>query len=197
MRAKSHNGVRAVSAKVDLRERVLDAIGAKKSHVLDCYCGPVGEMFAAVWNRAAGYAGIDKEWQREDTRRRFIGDTPTIVRSIELEGFNVFDVDAFGSPFHVMAILAARRKWSKGERGAILITDGTDLKIAFGGRFRGLKHNLPSGSAFRGRAADDATREWLRDSNVKPISFWKAEGVSSDKGSMRMRYTAIVFEGQG
>lgn len=195
MSVKTHNGVRGVSAKVDLRERVLAAVTPAK--VLDCYCGPVGEMHRAVWHRAQAYAGIDKEWLRDDERRRFIGDTPTVLRSIELNDFNVFDVDAFGSPFNAMAILAARRKWSQHERGAIIITDGTDLKVAFGGKFRGMKANLPSGSSFRGRAADDAIREWLRDSNVTPVSFWKAEGVSSERGSMRMRYSAIVFVGNG
>lgn len=128
---KVHNAPDAHDAKVELRRRVLSIV--KPAHVLDAFCGPDGAMWSGAWREAASYAGCDAEYKWGDPRRRFIGDTYTVLRSIDLQAFNVFDVDTFGCPWTAMLIISARRRWSPGEFGAAVITDGASMDTRFNG----------------------------------------------------------------
>lgn len=110
---KKHTSDRARSAKILLRERVLEEIGVDKAKVFDAFAGP-GAMHAAVWSRARSYTGCDLRWY-QDKRRVFVGDNLAVMRSIDLCAFNVFDFDAFGSPWKHMSLLAKRRELKTGE----------------------------------------------------------------------------------
>ena len=81
VRIKNHRGGK--SAKVEIRQNVLDAIG-RTAHVFDAYAGS-GEMFREVWKHAAGYVGCDTEWCR-DGRTLFVCDNRRVMRSIERIG---------------------------------------------------------------------------------------------------------------
>jgi len=104
---KVDNSPSAHAAKVDIRKRVLETIGPGKARVFDGFAGS-GKMFEAVWSSAAAYTGCDLKWQNDD-RRMYAADSRRVLRSIDLAQFNVFDLDAYGSPYEQCLIIAARR----------------------------------------------------------------------------------------
>ncbi len=121
------------------------------------------------------------------------------MRAIDLQAFNVFDLDAYGSPWEHMIVLAARRKWTKGERGAVILTDGTALKMRFGqlpgaiAQLCGVAKDRMPPSGETGTAAQEmALRAWAERSGVAIVRQWRAEGNTRN----HMVYTAIVFEGK-
>jgi len=194
MSVKTHNGALALSAKVDLRRKVLAAVDGAR--VFDAYCGPEGEMWRAVWKDAQSYVGCDQAWKQDDPRRRFVGDTTTIMRAIDLSQFNVFDVDAFGSPWAVLRILAARRTWAPGELGAIVTTDGATMMTKFGRMPNDVAAILESkprtghrGQDSADRVHDQAMRAWLAQNKLVPAHVWRAQGYSGETGGIKMIYT--------
>lgn len=195
---KQHNRASAIAAKVTLREHVLAQV--TPARVLDCYCGPVGEMHRAVWHRAHSYAGIDLEWRLNDQRRRFVGDVLRILRAIDLAPFNVFDLDAFGSPWETALVIAARRKWVAGESGAFVFTDGSGAQTRLGAAipravalltgFSNLPAGSTDGSFDLGRLAVDGL---LKRAGVTQKRRWEATSRGGGVGSFPMLYTAVTF----
>lgn len=119
-----HNSSGGLAAKIALREAALAHVGA--AHVLDVFCGPVGAMHRHVWTRAASYLGVDLVYRWPDRRRRIIAPWSVALDHLELGRFNVFDLDAFGSPWPALAqLVRARGRATSGERLAILATDGS------------------------------------------------------------------------
>jgi hypothetical protein len=194
-RKQTHNGALALPAKVIIRDNVLAAVPTVR--VFDAYCGPVGEMHARVWRKAADYVGVDTAWRREDVRRRYVADAALVMRAVDLSHWNVFDIDAFGSPWDLAIILAARRRWAPGELGALVLTDGSDGKMRFGG-FNAMAELV--GPAYskhvRGDLQKSALRAWLERAGVVPEHMWNAQGYSGQVGSILMNYTAVVFRGR-
>ena len=191
---KKFNNHRSTSSKVDLRKRVLAEL--PEARVLDCYAGPEGEMWRAVWSESASYHGIDRLWQKSDPRQRFVGDTTRILRTLDLAPWNVFDVDAFGDPWATALILVERRRWAKGERGALCITDGTSIKLRTGSMPLSMQTLI--GCATSATSATSATihqaclTALLKRWNAKPLRLWQVE----PKGQASMAYSACVLEGR-
>lgn len=194
---KKHNT--ATGPKTEIREHILEHIGVDLARVLDCYCGPVGEMFDRVWHRASSYTGIDKEWRglELDRRRRFVGDTLTLLRAIDLSKYNIFDVDCFGCPWSTMLMIQRHRTWAPGELGAVVITDGAFVKAALGGITHA--HAQALGKSTRPSVATRATYDdarsmalerWLERSNLVARAGWQA----SVNRQAHMYYGGIVFE---
>src|SRR5690554_6431354 len=105
--AKVQNHAASVGAKVILRRRVLDAVG-RDARVFDAFAG-AGEMYQAIWCEAAGYAGCDQRWYR-DERLCWVADNRRVLRTVDLSAYSIFDLDACGSPWEQAVIVAARRK---------------------------------------------------------------------------------------
>jgi len=197
---KCDNAKGARAAKIELRRNVLELV--RPSRVFDAFCG-LGEMWRGVWRDAEEYLGCDeRQWTQSEQHRRLVCDNKLALRALDLSRFNVFDFDAYGSPWEQMTILAARRRWECGERGAVVFTDGTSMKLRFGG----LPHSMASlvGVPTHKGATDADTdvivrmalSAWLRRCNVRPLRQWLAQGHGSEKGGTRMLYTAVVFEGK-
>ena len=194
---KVYNHPEAMAEKVDLRLRVLSEV--RPARVLDAYCGPEGEMHRRAWHRADGYAGIDTAWRPEDERRRYVGDNRVVLRAIDLGAFNVFDLDSFSSPWALSVIIAARRPWAPGERGALVLTDYTGAFAQCGAKpcaglreLSGLVGILPRKQTGHDlRAA--ALRGWVERARVRVLHSW--EFVRA--GGADIVYSAIVFEGIG
>jgi hypothetical protein len=203
MTEKVHNSPAALGAKLKMREKVLELV--TPAHVFDAFCGPVGEMHGHVWHRAASYVGVDKEWRHEtDARRRFVADNMRVLRAIDLQPFNVFDLDAFGSPWPQMTVLLAKREWAKDEIGAVVLTDGSGMKSRFGGAesacalMAGLESaQVPSSAKSQDHLFDLALGNWLARARVKAQKMWRSDSRGSGKGGMRMLYAAVVFKGLG
>lgn len=117
----------ADAAKIEIRKHVLEAVtaGATHAHVLDTFAGE-GHLHQAVWANADSYVGIDLVWYRDD-RLMFAGDNRRVLRCIDLSGFTIFDVDAYGEPWTVVTIIAGRRKMAPGETLGLCITDGSGM----------------------------------------------------------------------
>jgi hypothetical protein len=201
VRTLQHNRPNALSAKQEIREHVLRCI--KPAHVFDVFCGPDGEAWRHVWSRAESYIGVDTDWLTHDPRRRYVGDNRIVMRAIDLKAFNVFDFDAFGSPWEQLVILAARRPWAPGERGAVVITDGTSMNTTFGNlphamaallNLKGDGRLAPGANTSEGLKAL-ALERWFARAQVRPLKRWTSFSKSSGVGSAAMTYSAFVFEG--
>ncbi len=189
---KVWNHPKSKAAKVDIRERVLEAVG-REAQVFDAFAGP-GEMFRAVWNRCAGYVACDQEWFR-DGRPAYVADNARVMRSIDLSRFSIFDFDAFGSPWQQVLILAARREVEPGERIGVVLTDGSGLKLKQGD----LPTALAQIAGFHGRPAglirgqDEiitrAIHGMCRRMNCTLEYRWEAHG----KTGAGVRYIGLVL----
>jgi hypothetical protein len=120
---KVDNHPGATRAKIEIRRRVLEAIA--DASVFDAFAG-TGQMHAAVWKDARAYVGCDTRWI-DDGRPAYVADNRRVLRAIDLGAFNVFDLDAYGSPWEAALIIAARRPVPEGERVGIIVTDGAGL----------------------------------------------------------------------
>ena len=116
--------------KVAIRNRVIELIGPDKAFVLDAYAG-AGVMYRAVWNRAARYTACDRKFFF-DKRTAYVCNNELLFKVIDLSRFNLFDLDAYGSPWENCLTIAKRRVVSPGERIGIVLTDGSSLKLRFG-----------------------------------------------------------------
>jgi len=192
VRIRNHRGGK--SAKVTIRHNVLDAIG-RTAHVFDAYAGG-GEMYREVWRHAAGYVGCDTEWYR-DGRTLFVCDNRRVMRSIDLSRFSIFDFDAFGSPWHQMLLMAARRPVQAGERIGVTFTDGTLVKLKQGG----LPNAMAVAAGMIGKIS--GLQRWRDDIIQRAIHGvarrigcdverqWQAEGKSRAK----VLYIGLVLRG--
>lgn len=119
--AKTDNNPQAFAAKVQIRTNVLAAV-ARPAAVFDAFAG-AGEMYSAVWKHAERYVGCDLKWVR-DSRVMFAADNRRVMRAIDLAPFNVFDLDAWGSPWEQAIIVADRRRVHAGELLGLVLTNG-------------------------------------------------------------------------
>lgn len=120
-----HNTHSALGLKLMLRREALDHVGKASARVLDLFAGPVGEMWAGCWSQAADYLGVDVEYRPFDARRRLVAPWSMAVQSLELDGWNIIDLDAFGSPWGAAARLSERWRPAEGARVAVVTTDGS------------------------------------------------------------------------
>jgi hypothetical protein len=107
-----------------IRRAVMEALDAP-ARVFEAFAG-TGVLYRAIWREATGYVGCDRRYFR-DGRKVFVADNRRVMRVIDLGAFNLFDLDAYGSPWEQAVILAARRKVEPGERIGIVVTEGSGL----------------------------------------------------------------------
>jgi hypothetical protein len=196
--SKTDNNPRAFTAKVDIRQRVFNEIAATGDvRVFDAYAGS-GEMYSAVWNKAKAYTGCDLKWER-DGRRMFVGDNRRVMRSIDLRPFNVFDLDAYGSPWEQAIIVAGRRRVGPGELFGLVLTEGSGLAMkvnVIAGALQELT-GLRTGAAgvFKNRdfICNRAITGLARRMSCTVVKQWRADG----KTGASMRYIGLVLKGRG
>jgi len=165
--------------------------------VFDAYAGP-GAMYSGAWCHAKQYVGCDKEFYN-DSRLMYCADSARVMRAIDLSAFNVFDFDAFGSPYELALILAARRKVFTDEVIGIVLTDGTSLTINFNSvptaviELAGLSgRNLSGAGANADFIFERMIRGLARRMGCSVEKRWEARG----KTGQQMRYSAIMMEGK-
>lgn len=133
------NGKKTNNAKTDakkkIRQKVLSLID--NPSVLEVYCG-AGDMYYDVWHKANSYTGIDK-LKFFDERRTICGDAIKAVSTINLDEFNIFDIDAYGSPYDVLKIIIERVPKNKKQYGFV-ITDGISMDLRLGRICKGVRH---------------------------------------------------------
>lgn len=192
---KVDNHRSARSAKVELRRLALEAVGADRASVLECFAG-LGDMHRAAWAGARSAVGCDLKWGKDD-RLAYVVDNRRLLRCLDLSAFNVFDLDAYGSPWEQVTIIAARRRLAPGERIALVLTDGAMMRARLGrveGAFAalaGVRSDLP-GSA---REWQDLTRAALHTVAARMGGKLAALHIA-DASKRPMLYSAAVIEGQ-
>lgn len=191
---KVHNNPAAERAKAELRQNVLDVIGAG-AHVFDAFAGD-GLMWRRVWHEAADYVGCDTTWYR-DERRMFVADNRRVLRSIDLSRFNIFDLDAHGSPWEQAMIIAARRAVSPGEQLGLVLTEGSGLKLKLGGYpaalrvLSGLRGVPVGGSRGHHELTDRAINGLCASMGARLVRRWQALG----KTGASVVYIGLIIEG--
>lgn len=183
------------ASKVDLRKRVLEAVGAP-ARVFDAFAGE-GEMFRAVWRDATSYVGCDRRafW---DDRSAFVADNRRVLRAIDLQRFNIFDLDAYGSPWDQAIIVAARRHIAPTERIGVVLTEVSGLALKMGNltaawrQMAGIKGPVAAGLF---RAQDDVLNAMVvnlaRMMRCSVEKRWQATG----KTGAAVRYVGLVLRG--
>ena len=121
---KTDNGPKL--AKKTLREIALN--GIQSPSVLEFFCGS-GESFRAVWHRAKNYTGVDLK-AFDDERNTICGNVVDIAKTIDVDKYNIFDLDAYGSPYTVLDILSKRIK--NYDKIAFVVTDGICIDLRMG-----------------------------------------------------------------
>ena len=133
------NGIKTNNAKTEakrlIRRKILSSVDNPK--VLEVFCG-AGEMYRDVWRDADDYLGIDKV-KFFDERKTICADAIKAVSTIDLSGFNVFDIDAYGSPYDVLKIIIERIDKTKKSYGFV-ITDGISMDLRLGRICKGIRH---------------------------------------------------------
>jgi hypothetical protein len=124
-------GKKTNNAKIDAKIELRQLIDCKELSVLECFCGS-GEMFNAVWKDAFHYEGIDIKKQ-DDLRITHQGDCALMLKKLNLEKFNVFDIDAYGSPYECLQIIVEKiKKQEKSKKYHFFITDGIEIDLRMG-----------------------------------------------------------------
>jgi len=184
----------AANAKIEIRRNVLAAIGAKRASVFDGFAG-AGRMYDGAWREAASYVGCDLIWYR-DERLTFVADNRRVLRAIDLRPFNIFDLDAYGSPWEQAIIIAARRPLEPGDSVGLVLTEGSGLKLKFGGyplalrMLAGVRPSAAGGASGHDELIDRAIRGLMARMKADTIEArWQAMGR---KGSA-MRYLGLVL----
>ena len=188
----------AKKAKVEIRRRVAEAIGAPV-HVFEAFAG-AGSLYRQTWRTlAASYVGCDRRYFR-DGRKVFVADNRRVLRAIDLRPFNLFDLDAYGSPWDQAVIIAARRKLAVGERVGIVITEGNGLNYKNGvvpiavTDLTGLVHRKTPGAALSQSRAQIHRMMWeelARRMDAVVERQWRAE-VQSGASAW---YVGVVLSG--
>lgn len=183
------------TGKVSVRNHVLETIGADKAHVFDAFAG-AGSMHKAVWSKAASYVGCDEKFFF-DRRSAYVGDNKIVMRSIKLEPFNVFDLDAYGSPWEQAIIVARRRPVRPLDRIGFVLTEGSTIALRFTRTPPALAEiaKIPRNASGISRSAKDvvnlAIAGLCREMNCRLVKRWQAER----SGGSRMTYIGLVLEG--
>lgn len=108
-------------AKAELRRRLVAWLGGPQSaRVFETHAGP-GVMHHQAFAGVADWLGVDQDPRSPDSIH---ADNRLVLRAVDLQRFNFFDVDAFGSPWEQVWIVSRRRKVGKGEFVALALTDG-------------------------------------------------------------------------
>lgn len=115
-----HNS--APELKAELRRRLVTELGGiAEARVLETHAGP-GVMRLAAYKGVADWLGVDSDPASPDSIH---ADNRLVLRAIDLGRFNLFDVDAFGSPWEQLWIVSMRREIKRGEQLGIALTSGT------------------------------------------------------------------------
>lgn len=191
---KTDNNPQAHAAKVQIRRNVLAAVG--KARAFDAFAG-AGEMYTAVWKDADAYTGCDLKWQRDD-RRMFCGDNRRVLRAIDLKAFNVFDLDAYGSPWEQAIIIADRRRVNAGELIGFALTEGngfaykSNVMPAAIQLLTGLRPGIVGLSRKQDSIIDRAIAGIAKRMRCDVVKRWEAHG----RTGASMRYIGLVLKGR-
>lgn len=132
------NGVKTNNAKTTVKKELRMSVfeGIENQKVLEIFCG-AGEMYNAVWKDADKYTGIDKV-KFFDVRHTICGDAEKGLRLIDVNDYNIFDIDAYGSPYEILNYILEKLT-EENRRIGFVVTDGIDMDLKLGRLCSGLR----------------------------------------------------------
>jgi hypothetical protein len=193
--AKKASSPKATRAKIEVRRQVFAAIGAEKAHVFDAFCGE-GHMHREVWHEAASYLGCDELFYPADDRLCYAADNLRVLRTVDLAPFTVFDLDAYGSPWEQLYIIAHRRKIRPDENIGVVLTEGQGMKLKRGGMshalsvLSGARNRLPGLARAQDEVFDRALRRAVFLMGGKIVRRWEA----ASKQNSTMHYIGVILQ---
>jgi len=130
-------GVKTNNAKTSIKDLIRRdmLLSVDSPNVLEVFCGS-GEMYEKVWHKANKYTGIDKVKQF-DKRHTICGDAQKAITIVDLNEYNIFDIDAYGSPYEILDYIT-RQILNQNVIGFVL-TDGTNMDLRLGRVCKGLR----------------------------------------------------------
>lgn len=194
-RTKSHSRGDMLQSKIALRRKVFDWIKPEDASVFDAFAGE-GEMHRHVWAEAEHYVACDLLWHR-DERMAFAADNLRVLRAINLEPFNVFDLDAFGCPYAQAIIIAGRRRVRAGEVIALCLTDGTGLALKMGKIAAPMRELTGMADRFESakRSLHDLTTSALRELGRRMDAALVDRYEAISPTGARVVYTTAIYRG--
>lgn len=196
--AKHHNS--ALTAKVEIRRWLVEQLGGIDAvRVLDCFCAK-GMLWERAYDRTRAYLGLDVR-RFDDDRATITGDSRRFLRhrDVALERWNLFDLDAFGSPLEHLALVANRLRVPPGQRVGFVLTDGAGFNARMNSTPKGLlayvgisRHRGAHVQAeLRDEVFSRAVTKALDTARLKLVAGKFSE---STKGA-GMKYVALLAEG--
>jgi hypothetical protein len=129
----------------------------------------------------------------------FAADNRRVLRAIDLAPFNVFDLDAYGSPWEQAIIIADRRRVAPGEMFGLVITEGAGLSYKANvvptaiAALTGLRRGVVGLAKKQDAVIDRAIVGLARRMSCGIRHRWQAEGRTGTS----MRYIGLVLQGRG
>lgn len=157
-------------------------------------------LWERAYDKTKNYLGLDKR-QFDDERRTIVCDSARFLRhqDVRLAQWDLFDLDAFGSPLEHLAILGHRLRVEPGRRVGICLTDGTGFNSKMNGTPHGLLRYVGLNPHKGTRVQADYREEVFGLAVTKAIRTARLtviQGKESKKtGGSEMRYTALLCEG--
>lgn len=198
----SHNS--ALSAKVEMRVWLVDQLQAalkRPPQVLDCFCA-AGMLWEKAYAKTPHYLGLDLR-QFDDDRRTIVCDSARFLRhqDVKLESWDLFDLDAFGSPLEHFAILCDRLRLPRGRRIGVCLTDGTGFNSKMNGTPHGLLHyvgvNRHKGTKVQSTARDSIFRMAVsKGLGLAELKLVASKRAVKEEGGAAMRYYALLLESE-
>jgi nitrate reductase beta subunit len=115
-------------SKEKIRQNIFDLFENKKN-VLEIFCGS-GEMYRKVWKNADKYTGIDII-EQNDERHTICGDSMEVLKKIDINEYNIFDIDSYGGPYEELNYILNNIN-TKQKEIAFVLTDGSHINLALG-----------------------------------------------------------------
>lgn len=134
------NGIKTDNAKntskINIRKMVLDKFD--KSHVFDAFYGE-GAMYDDVWYKADSHVGCDLRKIFTKKTKIHCGNNLKFIKANSMKRFNIFDLDAYGSPYEQMDEIIKKIQHNNIEKTAFCITDGVQMDLRMGRICKGLR----------------------------------------------------------
>lgn len=196
----SHNS--ALSAKVEMRRWLVGELTqhlGRPPRILDCFCAG-GMLWQKAYDCTPHYLGLDVRLF-DDARQTIVTDSRRYLRhaDVKLEAFDLFDLDAFGSPLEHLAIIAARLRLEVGRRIGICLTDGTGFNSKMNGTSKGLLTYVGvrphKGTKVQAHERDVIFRMAVGKALATAgLAMVDTRRAAKEEGGAAMRYLALLLE---
>jgi len=178
--------------KILIRKQLLQKISSP--YILECYAG-YGVIYRECY-KDHPCVGLDLK-PIDDGRVIISIDNRKFLKSTDLGKYNVFDLDAYGSPWQQWLIILKRRQFKAKESVAIFITDGLDFKMRMSSLPSGLRPyvGLPAGMNIPLlNLHHDFINSLVVSGSVKAAGLEVVHALSAKNPRCNMKYYGLILK---